>query len=342
MEFNKVYNSDKEGISRKAIFESNLEMIRAHNAQEDKTWFATVNQFTDWDNDEFRAFYTGHKPSQQAPTKVSVSATLGDLPESVDWRAQDGVVTPVKFQAACGSCWAFSTAQTLESHLAIATGEAAPVLSEQQLVSCAPNPDKCGGSGGCTGSTQPIGFNYTASAGLSLESDYPYTSLTPISGACKPEKIHPVVKNDGVAVLPTNDYTALMTAVATQGPIAITLAAAPLALYGGGVYSDSKVFPCGFVIDHAVQLVGYGVDDSTGKMYWLVRNSWSAVWGESGYIRIERHGEGKEPCGMDKKPKSGVGCAGDTDPVEYCGLCGILASSSYPTGVKKVNSETIV
>jgi len=343
-EFNKVYNSNDETGSRKAIFERNMEMVRAHNAQDDKTWFATVNEFADWDNDEFRAQRTGHSPSQQGP-RVSLSANLGDLPDSVDWRAQDGIVTPVKNQASCGSCWAFSAVQTLESHLAIATGEAAPVLSPQQLVSCAPDPNHCGGTGGCKGSTQPLGFNYTASAGITLNSDYPYTSTFGVTGACKPENIKPVAQNDGVAVLATNDYTALMTAVSTQGPIAISVAAggAGWQLYGGGVYSDSGAFHpflCNFVVDHAVQLVGYGTDNN--KMYWIVRNSWGAGWGESGFMRVERHGEGKEPCGMDKKPHDGMACDGEDDPIEYCGLCGILSSSSYPTGMKKVGSETIV
>lgn len=343
-DFNKVYNSVEESGSRKAIFERNLEMIRAHNAQDDKSWFATVNEFADWDNEEFKSLRTGNAPSQHGP-RVSLSANLGDLPDSVDWREQDGIVTPVKNQASCGSCWAFSVVSTLESHLAIATGETAPVLSPQQLVSCAPNPNHCGGTGGCKGSTQPIGFNYTASAGISLSSDYPYTSTFGITGACKPEKIIPVAQNDGVAVLPTNDYTALMTAIAQHGPVAISVAAggAGWQLYGGGVYSDSGSFHpflCSFVVDHAVQLVGYGVDG--GKMYWTVRNSWGKGWGESGFIRIERHGEGNEPCGMDKKPQSGMACEGDTDPIEYCGLCGILSSSSYPTGVKKVSSAVTV
>jgi len=259
---------------------------------------------------------------------------VGDLPTEMDWRSKDGVVTPVKNQGGCGSCWAFSTTETLESHYSLATGEAAPVLSPQQLVSCAPNPDHCGGTGGCAGSTQPLGFNYTETAGLSLESSYPYKGVT---GTCDSSKVSPVVKNTGYTVLDTNNYTQLITAVATQGPVAISVAAGGFGwqLYGGGVYSGS----CGFDMDHAVQLVGYGTDN--GKDYWLVRNSWGS-WGEKGYIRMERFGEGKEPCGTDKTPQDGDACEGDTKPRTYCGLCAILSASSFPTGVGKATQSVMV
>jgi hypothetical protein len=156
-------------------------------------------QFTDWTNEEFRRQYHGHKPHsaallRRAKAKPKHGYEGGAPDKEVDWRSIDGVVTPVKNQGGCGSCWAFSAVETLESHLAIATGKAAPLLSPQQMTSCAPNPDKCGGTGGCAGSTQVLGFSYTETAGISMESSYPYKATT---GTCDPSLIAPVAKNTG-------------------------------------------------------------------------------------------------------------------------------------------------
>jgi cathepsin L len=250
--------------------------------------------------------------------------------DRLDWREKDGIVTPVKDQGGCGSCWAFSATETFESHLAIATGTKAPQLSPQQIVSCAPNPKHCGGTGGCQGSTQPLAFQYTEGAGLTTEANYRYAGRT---GTCQTSKIKPVAFNGGLTQLQVNNYTQLMQAVQI-GPIAISLDAGGFLTnqaYGGGVVT------CGndWDMDHAVQLVGYGTDG--GKDYWLVRNSWGSGWGESGYIRLERFGEGKEPCGMDKTPQDGDACQGDTKARKYCGSCGILSASSYPTGMRKAD-----
>jgi len=238
------------------------------------------------------------------------------------------VVTKAKDQGGCGSCWAFSATEALESAAAIASNGKAPVLSPQQLVSCSPNPKHCGGTGGCDGSTQELAFQYTEGTGLSLESSYRYEGVT---GTCEKSKIKPVVSNAGYVKLPRNNYTALMAAVATVGPIAISVAAGGLEwqFYGGGVYGGKG---CGYVEDHAVGLVGYGTKGK--KDYWIVRNSWGETWGQKGYMLLERFGEGKEPCGTDRKPGDGGACAGDTKPITLCGACGILSDSSYPTGVK--------
>jgi len=46
-------------------------------------------------------------------------------------------------------------------------------------------------------------------------------------------------------------------------------------------------------VNHAVLAVGYGVEQ--GIPYWLVKNSWSSVWGDKGYFKILR---GKNMCGV--------------------------------------------
>lgn len=171
----------------------------------------------------------------------------------------------------CGSCWAFSTVETVESHVAIKTGKLL-VMSPQQIVSCAANPSKCGGTGGCEGATQEIGFNYTASAGgLSLDSEYPYWSGLGIDIPCNASLVKPVATVEGYVKLDANNATQLQAAIAQVGPIAISVAASgSFQMYGGGVLNDNG--QCGWDVDHAVQAVGYGVDGATGFGYWLVRN----------------------------------------------------------------------
>lgn len=260
------------------------------------------------------------------PTKLGKKAIpveeLEGLPSKLDWR-DTKMVTPVKDQGGCGSCWAFSATETVESAVAVATGKLIE-LAPQEYVDCAPNPKHCGGSGGCGGSTQWLAFNFSASMGLTTKAQYPYTAR---DGTCKDASVTPAVSIAGYERLEANDYTSLMSAVATNGPVAISVSAA-WRHYAEGVYDDD----CGTTIDHAVQLVGYGTDEQSGLMYWLVRNSWGTSWGEEGYIRIKRFGEGAEPCGVDHSPSSGTACAGGPKTLTVCGLCGILSDSSYPIG----------
>ena len=97
---------------------------------------------------------------------------------------------------------------------------------------------------------------------------------------------------DGYVALPTNNYTMLMNAVASVGPVAISVDAG-WGAYEGGIYDGcNQANPD---IDHAVVLVGYG--EENGSKYWLVRNSWSPSWGEKGYIRLARHDDEQELCG---------------------------------------------
>ena len=163
-----------------------------------------------------------------------------------------------RWKGGCGSCWAFSTAETVESTVAIATGKLFE-LSEQELVECLPNPNECGGTGGCEGATQWLGLDYVSKKGLTSETAYPYTAR---DGTCKP--FTNVTYVNSYVRLPANNYAALMNAVVNVGPIAISAAAEPWQLYSSGVFSQD----CGTDVDHAIQLVGYGSDGA--EDYWYV------------------------------------------------------------------------
>jgi len=294
-----------------------------------------VNQFSDMTATQFKHMNKGYNKTGHAARRLAmplspiVPLRAEDLPTSVDWRTK-GVMSPVKNQGGCGSCWAFAATETIESHVAIAAGKGpAPVLAPQNFVSCVLNPDKCGGTGGCEGATAELAFGYVINGtGLAAEADYPYKGA---DTKCN-TKVKKTAKITGFVKLPENDYLSLLTAVATIGPISISVDASVWSSYGEGVYTGCPT--SGIDIDHAVQLVGYGTDATSGLDYWLVRNSWGASWGEAGYVRIARHSDGDKTkwCQVDSTPGDGSGCAGGPTTVTVCGSCGIWYDTCYPTG----------
>jgi len=200
---------------------------------------------------------------------------------------------------------------------------------------CTPNPLQCGGSGGCAGATAEIAYDYVKSNPVYQEKDYPYTSGNGVNYPCKlpPYPAVPSATIDGYVQLPENNYTALINAIATIGPIAVSVDASRWSPYKSGVYNAcNQAKPD---IDHAVVLMGYGTDPTLGD-YWLVRNSWASTWGEKGYIRVARTASEETRCGVDTTPQDGTACAGDNTPVNVCGTCGIPYDSCYPTGARLV------
>jgi cathepsin L len=330
-EHGKRYNSAEEYKMRRIIFEQKLEEIKKHNQDPTQSYKKGVNQFTDRTNEEFRR-YLGYdmgmasaSKAKKSESKFTYTATA-PLPQAVDWR-QNHIVTPVKDQGECGSCWTFATAEVIESYYALQTGQLA-VLSEQQILDCTPNPQECGGTGGCQGGTSEIAFEQIIKmGGLSSEWTYPYVSWSGNNFQCQTTTgaITPVANLSGYVDLPSNQYDPVITSLATTGPLSVALDASAWSSYEYGVFTHcNNSYPD---IDHGVLLVGYGVDPQYGP-YWLVRNSWTTGWGEDGYIRIQR--SNPAPCGTDLNPSDGTGCENGPSQVTVCGDCGILYDTSYP------------
>jgi C1A family cysteine protease len=273
-EFDKSY-SVPEFFKRYAVFKDNYADIVAHN-NGNHTWTMGVNQFSDLTAEEFEAIYLRGLLPYEAP--LSMQQYVETLAGEKDWR-KDGAVTPVKNQAQCGSCWAFSTTGAIEGWDQIKGKGQVKSLSEQQLVDCSGST----GNQGCNGGWPKWALTYLEKNGGSCDQQsYPYTGR---DGSCK-KTCTPVVKMSAHKEL--NNENQLTDAIEAS-PISIAItASSAFQSYKTGIFTGS----CPGQVNHAVLLTGYGTQ---GSDYWWIKNSWGASWGDQGYIRFPR---GQNKCQM--------------------------------------------
>jgi hypothetical protein len=273
--YNKSYNNATERAHRFDVFKMMLGVIDERN-KDGTLGVHDVNEFTDLTPDEFASMYLnrGYKPSRGG---VAYTHNLTSKGDTVDWRfSNPPVMTAVKNQAGCGSCWAFSATEQIETDYFFAKGELL-TLSPQQIVSC----DKR--SSGCSGGTTESAFDYVREAGgIEMDSDYPYTSASGSSGSCRADssKMWDIVggyhKISTGASGEKNMYRQIY-----KSPMSICVDAGKWQTYREGIVGAS----CGSQVDHCVQLVGLNVDSGTD--YWIVRNSWASSWGQDGFIYVQ-------------------------------------------------------
>jgi len=284
----KIYTPE-EYQRRLAIFTTNADLIQQlnENAGADGASFA-LNKFADITPQEFSAYYLGYVPSTQDMEELQLSDEA--VPDTFDWISKDKV-TPVKNQEQCGSCWAFSATENIESVWMIAkdlTPSTFKPLAPQQIVDC----DKR--DGGCNGGNPPTAYEYIIQAGgQDTEASYPYHA---VNQACqfKPADVEAKI----TSYKTISNEADMKTATATVSPLSICVDAAQWQFYSSGVMTPSQ---CGTSLDHCVQIVGY--DTTANPPYWNVRNSWGTDWGMSGFIRLEY---GHNTCGLTEETTTAV------------------------------------
>ena len=149
------------------------------------------------------------------------------------------------------------------------------------------------------------GYSYMAdSDGTALESDYPYTSGTTgttSSSGCLGDK-QPLTSHKATShvTVTANDPDQLKAAL-KLGAVTVGIEADTkyFQTYQSGIMDDESA--CGTTLDHAVTAVGWGVDADTKTEYWIIKNSWSNTWGESGYVRMAIV-DGIGVCGVQQDP----------------------------------------
>ena len=281
-----------ELTKRSEVFQNNMRRIKKIQQTEKGSARYGATRFADLTEDEFLAQYAMPQGvlKPDATMKQAPPMKTDSTPTSFDWR-DHGVVTPVKNQGSCGSCWAFSTTGNIEGQWAIKKGKLV-ALSEQELVDC----DKV--DHGCQGGLPSQAYKQIISlGGLTGEATYPYTGR---DGTCHFSRSEAIVNINGSLALST-DEAQMAAWLAANGPISIGINASPMQFYIGGISHPFKIFCNPEHLDHGVLIVGYGVKGS--EPYWIIKNSWGATWGEKGYYLVYR---GDGVCGLNRMPTSSI------------------------------------
>jgi C1A family cysteine protease len=264
-----------------------VSQVRAAIVSKQAQWQAGETSMTLLSPAERRARLGIVKPSLPVGAEIMVMADppIVGAPASLDWRNNGGnFVTPVRNQGGCGSCWAFATTAALES--AVLRAENTPGidlnLSEQVLISCGSSGGHDAGS--CAGGAVYPSYasDYIRDTGLPLETCYPYTATDGSCGsACSTYQTSTYqISGWAYAVTTSPTVSAIRDALVSYGPLVTTMDVYnDFYSYTSGVYSYTSG---GYEGGHAVLIVGY----NDAGQYFIVKNSWSGGWGESGYFKI--------------------------------------------------------
>jgi C1A family cysteine protease len=250
-------------------------------------WVATETPFSQLSPEARKKRVEALKPllrEQEHEEAAEEQAALATVtpPANYDWSSHTvntapSFVTPVRDQGGCGSCWAFATTAALESQV-LMENNAPGVdlnLSEQIMVSCS-------GAGSCGGGYINTSSDFLRQMGLPTETYFPYTATNNSCTSAPSDWTNNVYKINGWHWVATTSPTvaSLKSALVTYGPLATMMSVySDFGYYKAGVYSQVSG---SFVGWHCILIVGY--DDA--NQCFVVKNSWGANWGESGFFRI--------------------------------------------------------
>jgi len=329
-EFGKSYEEAGKEDKARLNFVENERIIQGLNENELGSAVYGHTRFSDMSPEQFRAMMTPFKYHTDEAENAAYDQNKNavKVTDSFDWR-DFNALTPVKDQGGCGSCWAFSATQALESAHYIKHNDTldSPIaLSTEQLVECDQHDYACYG-----GFPRDAMKYIKESGGLVAEADYPYNveghtvclanqtfnetcgdgicDDPPLTNFCDltcklggEKGLKPVASITDWEQVPS-DEDKIASYLALKHPLSVSIDAGEglswMQFYKHGVANPR--FCSKTSLNHAVLLVGFGVDG--GKAFWIVKNSWGEKWGENGYFRLIR---GKGACGINTRVVSPI------------------------------------
>lgn len=141
-------------------------------------------------------------------------------------------------------------------------------------------------SSGCGGKASAHAHAH-ASASASASSSSSSSSAASSSPAAPPLPLPPKNKRGA------SNELAMMSELYQRGPIVCSISTPDdfVYEYRGGVYVDGAVNATRDDVDHDVEVVGWGTEETENGEdldFWVVRNSWGTFWGELGFFRVQR------------------------------------------------------
>ncbi|XP_074055298.1 procathepsin L-like [Macrotis lagotis] len=305
----KLKEQKEEESFRRNVWEKTLKLIKDHNQQYKKgkqSYYMGMNAYGDRTDKELRRkLSTQVSPRARKGSSSQFFPIVSDLPKSLDWRKY-GFMTPVRQQGICNACWAFCTLGALEGQYFLKSGRLVE-LSKQQLIDCSEFSD-------CDGGYIIDTYQYIIqNGGITTESCYPYTKQKNWWCDYKSRCEYVTMKN--YVILPRGDEEILMRAVATIGPVSVSIhTPRSFYLYQGGHLIQRTFFLLSLglymepdcdsnSVNYGLLLVGYGDEEgentiTESKVDSLVSClctrsalfsfSLGEEWGEEGYMRIAK------------------------------------------------------
>merc|ERR1719261_1041626 len=318
-----------------------FDSIEAHVNSADSTWVADAATASDrFDSmDDVKAlcgtFMSDHADYFRLPEASEVFSEdeynvldAEDIPSDFDSRTQWSnctVISKIRDQSSCGSCWAFGSTESFEDRRCVATGEDREFSTEDTTACC--SGIFCGMSMGCNGGQPSAAWNWFARAGVVSGGDYPDIgsgssclpySLKPCAHHVPPSSKYPQCpsqeyptprctrqcsesgysksysadKTKGQSAYSVQGENDIQNEILKHGPLAVAFTVyADFPTYKSGVYQHVSG---GMLGGHAVEMIGWGVENNVP--YWWIKNSWNEQWGDQGYFKIKR---GNDECGIE-------------------------------------------
>ena len=305
--YQKNYMTKAQEQFRRNVFMNNLKKIKARNAERTMETDAifTINKFTDLLDSELPIAKMPKIPLEEVSKVHTTKSSLDNLPKNVptyysacgDYTSKNTYGNKLNYcgktndQKQCGSCYSASTANLGQSLYANLTyrmkgSMSKPMFSIQRGID-----QKVQHVNRCCGGNAYVMMQKLQV--FTLESEYPYVDYNH-GDKCTPRgdqnpSASAVMRVKSQKYFTYSGFDELKKIVFQYGPFqtAIQTKGTGFSAYSKGILKfKASECPKPYATDHAVLVVGYGVEK--GQEFVIVRNSWGESWGEKGYVRIHR------------------------------------------------------